>query len=81
MRGRFASGKSRVKRWRFAFLSGEQVIRIRSYQRERARGTESRNGVYPVPVRAPPRSTYSRVEGQVLLSVRDRCLAAYSRRG
>lgn len=60
------------------FLSGGQVIRIRSYQHERARGTESQSGVYPVPVRAPPRSTYSRVEGQVprcfCLSVWDRCL-------
>jgi len=33
------------------FLSGGQVIRIRSYQHERARGTESQSGVYPVPVR------------------------------
>lgn len=63
------------------------MIRIRwSYQRERTRGTESRSGVYPVPVRAPPRSTYSRVEGQVprcfCLSVWDHCLGpAYSHRG
>ena len=71
---------ARVKRRHAApcFLSGGQVIRIRSYQHERARGTESQSGVYPVPVRAPPRSTYSRVEGQVprcfCLSVWDRCL-------